>query len=219
MMRDLTRALATWLAEGRAEIGQIAIRQSGGFVLCHLDDLDESDLETSTNPLAARELANLDDAGNYRPLKTAPNLRHGWKLVLPDLAAVRTALDYFYPAMLGVFLSQRAGELRPVHLRSTLARQTGMYRITQKITDEQADVMCGEVCQSDGGCLKTILWQIEEALPLRSLPREKFDLEVNQTGRTAACIPLPCHEACNLLVAAARVVVKKALPPSPLPAS
>lgn len=218
MMRDITQALGTWLEEGRAEIGQILIRKDAEFALCHIDDDDRSDLETSINPVAARELANLDDTGDYRPLKTAPNLRHGWRLVLRDLAAVRYALDYFYPAMLGVFLSQREGELRPVNLRSTLARQTGMYRITQKITDEQVEALCSDVCRSDGGCLKTILWRIEEAAPLRSLPLEKFDLAVNQTGRATACLPLPCQEACNLLVAAARVVVKKALPaPPPAP--
>ena len=188
MSRTLTQTLAGWLAEGRTRIGQIAIREMpDGWELRHADDFARGDIARHDGAGAARHLANLDDAGAYRPLKTAPNLRHGWRLVLRDVGEVRRALDYFYPAMTGVWLSHLRGELRPVEFRETLGRQTGMYRITQKITDEQARGMVDSFC---AGCLKCRVWD-------------------GQTVRDSAeAIPLVCQEMCNLLVAEARKVVK-----------
>jgi len=202
--RDLTTRLAEWLERGGARIGQIAIaRLARGFELRHVDDLACDELRTSSSPEDARALANFDDDGHFRPLKTAPNLAHGWHLLVADMAGLRLALDYFYPAMLGVRLSHLCGELVPVPLRATLGRQTGMYRVTQRITDSQADELIGRFCRSDGGCLKKILWRIADTVPIRSLPAEKF------TASSAGDDwPLLCHEACNLLVAEARKVVK-----------
>src|SRR5450432_2410854 len=110
MMRNLTRTFAEWIADGGREMGEIRIEPGkAGFVLQHLADLQRSDLAAFTGAEAARELAHFDDAGRFRPLKTAPNLRHGWKLHLADAAELRRALDYFYPAMLGVWLSHQRG--------------------------------------------------------------------------------------------------------------
>lgn len=202
-MMDINAALADWLDKGRRQIGQITIVKSAdGWELHHTDDAGREDLQLYTKSADARQLANLDDAGAYRALKTAPNLRHGWRLVLPDVATVRSALDAFYPAMIGVQLARERGELTPVNLRDTLARQTGMYRVTQKLTDEQAQSLIASSCRCDGGCLKIILWRISEELPVNSLPAEKF------TVRGENEWPLLCHEACNILVAGARKVVK-----------
>jgi len=63
--------------------GQISVRKSGkSFVLCHRDDDSRDDLETFRNAEDAIEIARNNDAGNYRPLKTAPDLRHGWRMEL-----------------------------------------------------------------------------------------------------------------------------------------
>ena len=188
MNRSLAPTLAAWLAEGRTRIGQIAIRETpDGWELRHADDLSRDDLHPHAGASAARHLANLDDAGAYRPLKTAPNLRRGWRLALRDVEELRRALDYFYPAMTGVWLSHLRGELPPVPFRETLERQTGMYRVTQKITDGQARAKIDSFC---AGCLKCRLWDAQT-------PPE-------DAGR----IPLLCQEMCNLLVAEARKVVK-----------
>lgn len=209
-MRDLTQKLASWLESGGRQAGEIAIvAASGGFELCHRADLGRSDLRTESGANAARQIANYDGAGKYRPLKTAPNLRRGWKLRVADLRELRRALDYFYPAMLGVWLSHTRGELAPVPLRETLGRQTGMYRVTQKITDDQAQTLIGSFCRSDTGCLKHILWRIAPELPICTLPAEKL-----HPPAAGATIPLLCHEACNLLVSQARAVVKKSAFPT-----
>jgi len=202
-MMDTNAALADWLDKGGRQIGQITIAKSAdGWELRHTNDTERDDLQLYTNSADARQLANLDDAGAYRALKTAPNLRHGWRLVLPDVATVRSALDAFYPAMIGVQLARERSELAPVNLRDTLARQTGMYRVTQKLTDEQAQSLVASSCRCDGGCLKIILWRISEELPVSSLPAEKFAVRGENEW------PLLCHEACNILVAGARKVVK-----------
>ena len=78
----LEEALAAVLNDSN-RFGQIFIQRtgSGGFVLCHRDDENIRDLEILRKPDDALGLARYDDAGKYRPLKTAPNLRRGWKLV------------------------------------------------------------------------------------------------------------------------------------------
>ena len=195
MSRDVEKALADWLARGGERIGQIALaRVPEGWELRHAEDAGRTDLTPHAQPEVARHLANLDAAGNFRPLKTAPTLVRGWRLVLADVAAVRRALDYFYPAMTGVWLSHTRGELVPVVLRATLGRQTGMYRVTQKLTDVQARALIDSFC---AGCLKHRLWEI--AAPNPAPP-----------AFPAHSLPLLCHEACNLLVAQAREAVKKA---------
>lgn len=205
-MRSVLQTLSDWLAAGGQSIGEIHIAAHGeGFQLTHRDDRARADLAAHTGVEAARELAHYDDAGKFRPLKTAPNLRHGWRLTVADLAALRGALDYFYPAMLGVWVSQQRGTLVPVPLRDTLARQTGMYRVTQLITDEQAQALIGTHCRLEGGCLKRILWPLAPGTPLTACSAEKLD-----PTAPPDTVPMLCHEACNLLVAKAREVVKKA---------
>ena len=186
MKRALIESLAGWLAAGGGHVGQIAIRSvPEGWKLCHADDADRGDLALFTRWQDARQLAALDDAGAFRPLKTQRNLRHGWRLVLPDAESVRGALDYFYPAMLGVWRAHSLRELISVPLRATLERQTGMYAVTKKLTDAEAQTVVAELC---GGCLKRRLWG--NAAPV-------------ETSAT-----LLCQEACNLFVAEARKAVK-----------
>jgi hypothetical protein len=202
--RDVTQTLAEWLGGGGSCIGQIVIGAvSDGFELRHRDDLERPDLQTWRRVEDARILANHDDAGVYRPLKSAPNLAHGWRLIVPDAESLRRALDYFYPAMLGVRLSDRRRELPVRPLRATLERQTGMYRVTRKITDPQGDALIGRFCEPKRGCLKKILWQIAPGVPITTLPPEKFP-----SSESAQEWPLLCQEACNLLIAEARKIVK-----------
>jgi sirohydrochlorin cobaltochelatase len=209
--RDITHELSVWLESGVRQMGQLNITLGEeGIELRHFEDAGLPDLTLHARPEEARHLANLDDAGEFRPLKTAPNLRHGWRMLLADLDELRVALDYFYPAMLGALASSQQGQLTPVPLRETLGRQSGMYAVTKKITDEQADDLIGHFCSSATGCLKTILWRIAPDVPITLQPQVKFDPVVNQLGTGEAALPLLCHEACNLLVAQAREVVKKA---------
>ncbi len=208
-------AIETALAPILSDIsrfGQVLIQRtnSAGFVLCHRDDEKAHDLEILRKPGDALGIARCDDAGKYRPLKTAPNLRHGWRLELVDLGELRRALDYFYPGRLAMLAAWTKNRLSTTSVRETLDRQSGMYRVAAKISDEQIDDVVGNVCRSDGGCLRTILWNrdMRGAIPSTKLPPEKFDPIHDQTGRNENTIPLLCQEACNLLVAECRKAVK-----------
>jgi DR2241 stabilising domain/4Fe-4S iron-sulfur cluster binding domain len=240
MPDSIERALEAALSD-RCCFGQILIQKiNDGFVLSHREDEARNDLQTCRSAEEAIEIAKYDDAGNYRPLKTAPNFRHGWRLELGTLDELKRALDYFYPGRLAVFACWKTGQLRTPNLRDTLNRQSGMYRIAAKISDAQLDEIVGDFCRSDGGCLRTILWKRDArgTVSSRKLPNEKFDPTFDQAKALAeprssafadqpsrkatvsreatadksipaiATIPLLCQEACNLLVAECRKVVK-----------
>jgi len=198
-------------------VGQILIqkKEDAGFVLLHRDDLSLDQLQTYRHVEDAIEIAKYDDEGNYRPLKTAPNLRHGWRLDLATVKELRRALDYFYPGRVAVFASWRNDYLRTTPLRDTLDRQSGMYRVAAKISDQQINHVVAEFCRSDRGCLRTILWKRDRNGVIAStrLPAEKFDPSHDQAtaeprSTPATTVPLLCQEACNLLVAECRKVVK-----------
>ena len=192
-------------------IGQIAVRKTDhGFVLSHRDDEASTELSISSDPEAAIGIARYDDNGNYRPLKTAPNLQHGWQLEVLDLNQLRVALDYFYPGRLAVYEAWKDDRLETTTLCDTLNRQSGMYRVAAKISDAQIDSLVGNFCRSDSGCLRTILWKRDAQGKVAStkLSPEKFDTSHDQTGARRSCIPLLCQEMCNLLVAECRKVVK-----------
>ena len=192
-------------------IGQILVRRiDKGFVLSHRDDKGCDDSRSFSNSEDAIGLAKFDDAGNYRPLKTAPNLCHGWELKVETVDQLTRALDYFYPARLAVLGAWKNNQLQTTPLRDTLDRQSGMYRVAAKISEEQIDNVVGNFCRSDGGCLRTILWKRDQsgAIASTKLPRGKFDPEHDQTGRGEKAVPLLCQEACHLLVNECRKVVK-----------
>ncbi len=201
-----------WIEATPFRIGEILgeRRADGGFTLCHRDDTGRALPNEYSSAEEASAIARYNDAGAYRPLKTAPNLRHGWRLNLPDAKEVRLALELFYPGRLAAFAAWKNGQLQSTPLRTALARQSGMYRVAAKISDEQADVLVAGFCRSDGGCLRTILWTRDDtgAVASTRLPAEKFDPRLDQTGRGETTLPLLCQEACNLLIAEARKVVK-----------
>jgi sirohydrochlorin cobaltochelatase len=229
MADSIERVLEAALTD-RFHFGQILVRKTnGGFVLSHCGDETRGKLKTFQSAEDAIELSKFDDSGNYRPLKTAPNLAHGWRLELASLEELQRALDYFYPGRLAVFLAWKTGQLHTTPLRETLDRQSGMYRVAAKISDDQIDNVVGDFCRSDGGCLRTILWKRDQRGTVSStkLPKEKFDPSYDQIkalGRpgssafaettadktipATATIPLLCQEPCNLLVAECRKMVK-----------
>ena len=207
--------------------GQVSVRKAftGGFAVSNRDDQDREDLQTFRDSEDAIEIAKYDDLGNYRPLKTAPNLPHGWRLELVTFEQLTRALDYFYPGRLAVFAAWKSGQLQTTPLRQTLDRQSGMYRVAAKISDRQINDLVANFCRSDGGCLRTILWKRDqkEAIASTKLSNEKFDPTSDQVQRIGsrraagdahtphkqpAMIPLLCQEGCNLLIGGCRKVVK-----------
>ena len=173
--------------------GEIFVQKttSGRFVLSHRDDESVDHLQTFRNAQDAIEIAKYDDSGNYRPLKTAPNLRHGWRLELDTLEELRCALDYFYPGRLAIFAAWKRDQPQTTPLRETLDRQSGMYRVAAKISDPELDDLVADFCRSNGGCLRTILWKRDARATLTStkLPDEKFDPNVDQAASGSPSAP------------------------------
>jgi sirohydrochlorin cobaltochelatase len=211
MLNALEQILETAVGR-RCSIGQVLIQRTDGgkFVLSHHDDEHSDRVEILRDAEDAAEIARYDDAGNYRPLKTAPSLRHGWRLEIVDLTKLRRALDCFYPGRLAMFAAWKQNRIVMTPVRKTLDRQSGMYRVAAKISDEQVDALVGNFCKSNGGCLRTILWKRDQrgTGPSSKLPPEKFEPSHDQTGRGERTIPLLCQEACNLLVNECRKAVK-----------
>jgi sirohydrochlorin cobaltochelatase len=211
-MPDPTETTLAAVFNNSGTIGQLLIQQTdlGGFVLCHRDDQTNDHVDTFARAEDAIDIARYDDAGNYRPLKTAPNLRHDWRLNLVDLDQLERAIDYFYPGRLAMIAAGNDDRLVTTSLRDTLNRQSGMYRVAAKISGQQIDDVVGNFCRSSDGCLRTILWKRDSVgtAPSTKLPPEKFDPAYDQTGNNKRAVPLLCQEACGLLVNECRKAVK-----------
>ena len=129
-------------------------------------------------------------------------------MVLKNAGELRIALDHFYPSMTALWLSHLEGGLRAVPLRETLNRQTGMYAATKRLQDEEGQSLVGSACAASN-CTKRMLWEFAPGQPLTQLPAEDLSAEPLTGADGFKQIPLLCHEACNILVAACREVVKK----------
>ena len=210
MSNDELRRL---IQAGYRTIGELEFAETpGGYRLYHRRDRNSlAKARIFRSPEDAREVAKYDRTARYRPLKGAPNLPSGWVIELQNLDALKRALDYFYPGAVATWRAFRATNATAVSLRQTLSRQTGMYRIAQRISTGQAENLIQKFCSSDGRCLRTILWGIEPGQGSSFLPPSKSDPLVDQTGEGRKVIPYLCLEGCNMLVAAARKVVMSEL--------
>jgi sirohydrochlorin cobaltochelatase len=211
MIRDRLQRI---LAIGSLNLGEINARRitDTSFIVRHRQDAGPREgppLQIYTEPAAARDLARFDREGRFRPLKGAPTLPAGWELRLDSIDSLKLTIDYFYPGALASWFAREDCRINPVDLRTTLNRQTGMYRVTQKLSNVEADELAGRFCRSDGGCLRTILWTIAGKRPNGNLPEAKFAISDNQLGKHDPVIPFLCLEACNLFVAEARETVKQ----------
>jgi sirohydrochlorin cobaltochelatase len=192
---SIAEFLSAALESGHLQIGEVLVKKSdSGFSLRHEADAGLKELEVFHSPDDATEIARWNDKGDYRPLKTAPNLRRGWELRLGSIASLHLALDLLYPAALGNWRAVLRGEKVAPPLHETLNRQTGMYRITGLLTRDEASHIIGSLCRS--GCLRRILWPIETgaAEPQVESPE----------GR----ITLFCTNPCSHFLGKAREIVK-----------
>lgn len=210
-MRSLPETIAAWIRDGYSLVGQIRITSTleERFELRHRDDQNAHNLQVFQGSSAARDLSFFDEARNYRPLKTAPNLRRGWSLIVENAEDLRLALDHFYPAMTAIWRSHLEGTLISIPLRETLDRQTGMYAASKRLQDEEGLQLVANACNSQTGCMKRKLWRFTKTLDLVGFSANELSAEVITLDSGEKEIPLLCHEACNILVAACRETVKK----------
>ncbi|MBA2443446.1 MAG: hypothetical protein H0V53_13770 [Rubrobacter sp.] len=185
---------ASWVseaAEGR-EFAEALVRRlpEGGYELRHREDAGKEDLEPHEDPRAAREIAKLTEGGEYRPLKSSPNLRRGWLLRVADEKALAAAMNYLYPVALVHWHLRRCGELPLTSYRENAARQSGIYKRVQKLSEKGVQD-AAKACCGDAVCLKRTLWDVDEETPL----------EMERGGGE-----IPCPEPCSVFVSFARRV-------------
>ena len=166
----------------------IVSRRAHAFELRHVADRKASDADLELMTVGdLRGLANYTADGAFRPLKSAPTLRSGWRVLVPDASDLAMALDHLYPGALADWYALREGKAKGIAYRDYVNRQTGMYRITQLLNDEQVADVAKAVCAPQF-CLKQRLWHGPVAVP----------------DEQAQKSVIPCLEPCPMLLEFAR---------------
>ena len=162
---------------------------------------DAASLDRHTDPYDTREIARFDDEGQYRPLKSAPTLARGWRLVGLDDRDLYRAVSGFYPASITNWYREQRGTLDVTHYAETAARQTGMYDPVDELEGKALD-RAVEACCTDDVCLKRRVWESGET------DSDGGSEEASGEGREIDAPPgdgeVPCREPCSLFIAAAR---------------
>src|SRR5947208_15866478 len=124
------QAFICWI-ESEQVLGQVLIRRlSEGFELRHALDREAAALKVV--PISElRHMAQFTSAGQYRPLKSAPDLQRAWRTLVQTPSELEMAINSLYPGAIADWFSVQQGSASVTHYRAFSNRQTGMYRITQ----------------------------------------------------------------------------------------
>ncbi len=187
-------AFASWVDEAGGEgrvFGQVRATGTGeDYVLRHAEDARATGLEVCEDPRSAREISKTTEAGEYRPLKSSPNLRRGWELRVSDARDLAVAMNLLYPAGIIHWHLHREGRLQTTSYRENAARQSGIYKRVQRLSDEGVQDAARACCE-DAVCLKKTLWDVDGETPL-AMDRGEGEI--------------PCPEPCSVFVSFARHV-------------
>jgi hypothetical protein len=99
-------------------------------------------------------------------------------------------MGYLYPAGVVHWHLYREGKLEATSYRENAARQSGIYKRVQRLSNEGVQNAVRACCE-DEVCLKRILWDVDENTPLEA---SRGDGEI------------PCPEPCSVFVSFARRV-------------
>ena len=170
-------------------IAQVRVRQKGnGYQLCHENDYQKNGNGLKLVPVdQARTVAHLTAEGEFRPLKSAPNLADGWSIEPGNREELAEALNQIYPGALADWLEAQKPNPAVSHYRDYANRQTGMYRITGRLNDLQAGAVISVVC-AKVNCLKRRIWTAG-------------DHPVDAPGEKSV---IPCLEPCAVFMEEAR---------------
>ena len=175
-------------------LAQVLItRGDAGFELRHIEDRAVAAEQLRTLPLTdLRPLAQRTQTGAFRPLKSAPNLQRGWRAILSSVAQLHAALRDLYPGAVADWFAMHSATTPPLTDYHTFTeRQTGMYRITAKLSDAEAAQVV-RACCPEQFCLKRRLWTVAGA------PADNAE--------TKSIIP--CLEPCAVFLELARMAAR-----------
>ncbi len=178
---------------GELAFAQVQIRQEAeGFTLRHIEDAGapgESLRAIGIEDLRLLVQTTVTDA--FRPLKSAPNLRRGWRAHAADTVQLGIALDHLYPGAIADWFAAQARTPQVTHYREFTARQTGMYRITT-LPDDYRAAQITRACCDRRFCLKQRLWTV---------PGLDTDVVADKSL-------IPCLEPCALMMEFVRKAVR-----------
>lgn len=164
---------------------EVLVQSSGsGFTLRHVADRALPLDQLKRTPITeARQLAMFTADGRFRPLRSSPNLARGWVLLCSNTDELWRALQEIYPGSVADWFAVQNGPPPVTNYREFTDRQTGMYRITQLLTDLQAANVTRAACHPRF-CLKQRLWTVA-------------GLETDSATSKSA---IPCLEPCAVLL-------------------
>jgi hypothetical protein len=168
---------------------QVTIQRAGEtFALRHIADRDIplGQLRHLSLP-EIRSLAMFTGSGQFRPLRSSPDLPGGWTLTCNSPAELWRAVQELYPGSIPDWFAAQSQNPPVTNYRDFANRQTGMYRITTLLTDEQAANVTRAACHSRF-CLKQRLWTVQGLAP----------------DPAAEKSAIPCLEPCAILLELAR---------------
>lgn len=134
-----------------------------------------------------RGFVEVNGQGKFRPLRSSPDLRPGWRMELRDARELSQALHIIYPGAVGDWFAVQRIPTPAISYREYAGRQTGMYRITALLPDSEAATVASACC-APRFCLKRRLWSIA-------------DLPADSAADKSA---IPCLEPCAVLMELAR---------------
>jgi hypothetical protein len=170
-------------------LAQVIIRRADRrYELRHEADRARPAAELRVVPVAElRRLAQFTAGGTFRPLKSAPNLQTGWRVLPASDAELEAAFHHLYPAAVADWFAAQQPSPPVTHFREFTDRQAGMYRITTMLDDIQAAQVTRACCHRRF-CLKRRLWTVGTLKP--EAANEKS--------------AIPCLEPCAILLEFAR---------------
>lgn len=174
-----------------ANFAQLRIQRAGPrFELRHVEDADAAtDALRNVSVSDLRGIAMETSDGVFRPLKSAPSLKRGWRCEISDVAKLDLAIGHLYPGGVTDWHA-RNDPAKATGYRDFTARQTGMYRITTFLDAGSAPPVIAACCD-DRFCLKNRRWTYDGV-----------------ADEPAGDLDLPCLEPCPLLLEFARKAVR-----------
>jgi sirohydrochlorin cobaltochelatase len=168
--------------------GEVLIQSAGlDYTLRHVADRDLTIGQLKRLSISeARKFAMFNTAGQFRPLRSSPDLARNWVIVCSNPNELWRALQELYPGSVPDWFAAQAGAL-PTNYREFTNRQSGMYRIASMLTDAQAANVTRAACHTRF-CLKRRLWTVPGLEP----------------DSTSAKSQIPCLEPCAVLLELAR---------------
>ncbi len=181
---------------GEIKLNDLLLRAEGStFSACHYANRDTpiDQLEVLKQVEDAHKLGCYTEAGEYRPLRSAPTLRRGWILRGLSEAEFCFFVDLIYPAAIAHCAMVKQGTLRVCSFEEVAARQSGLYTVIRKLKEDQVRSLAGKIC-GEGRCWKQPLWSVHmgEMKP------------VIQKVDTQGSWSIPCPEPCSYWISIAQ---------------